>query len=385
METQRKIIHVDMDAFYASVEQRDNPDFRGRPVIVGGSPKSRGVVAACSYEAREYGIHSAMASARAYILCPKAVFVKPRFYIYKLVSAQIREIFHEYTHLVEPLSLDEAFLDVTCNKKEMTSATAIAREILAKIYKKTNGLTASAGVSFNKFLAKVASDIHKPNGLTVITPQKADLFIDQLPIGKFFGVGRVTEKKMIRLGIRTGADLKRFKKEKLLRLFGKAGGYFYDIAHCKDDRPVITHWIRKSIGKEVTLKEDIEDTTVMLAILDQLAHQVAKTMSKNQREGLTITLKIKYFDFKCITRSLTVSPAISKADEIMTYVPGLLQNTAAGTKKVRLLGISVSNFLDEDRRQEKYYQLPLPFEVVEGTCDSSKIAIDLKGTYSIEE
>ena len=376
MKTQRKIIHVDMDAFYASVEQRDNPDFRGRPVIVGGSPKSRGVVAACSYEARKYGIHSAMASARAYSLCPKAVFVKPRFYVYKLVSAQIREIFHEYTDMVEPLSLDEAFLDVTCNKEEMISATAIAKEILVKIYNKTNGLTASAGVSFNKFLAKVASDFNKPNGLTVITPQKADHFIDRLPIGKFFGVGRVTEKKMIRLGIRTGADLKRFKKEKLLRLFGKAGGYFYDIAHCKDDRPVITHWIRKSIGKEITLKEDIEDTTAMLVILDQLSHQVAKTMHEDQRKGLTITLKVKYFDFKCITRSMTVSPAISNAADIMTYVPGLLQNTTAGIKKVRLLGISVSNFLDEEQRQEKYYQLPLPFEVVEGTCESSKIALD---------
>jgi DNA polymerase IV len=376
MKTQRKIIHVDMDAFYASVEQRDNPDFRGRPVIVGGSPKSRGVVAACSYEARKYGIHSAMASARAYSLWPKAVFVKPRFYVYKLVSAQIREIFHEYTDMVEPLSLDEAFLDVTCNKEEMISATAIAKEILVKIYNKTNGLTASAGVSFNKFLAKVASDFNKPNGLTVITPQKADHFIDRLPIGKFFGVGRVTEKKMIRLGIRTGADLKRFKKEKLLRLFGKAGGYFYDIAHCKDDRPVITHWIRKSIGKEITLKEDIEDTTAMLVILDQLSHQVAKTMHEDQRKGLTITLKIKYFDFKCITRSMTVSPAISNAADIMTYVPGLLQNTTAGIKKVRLLGISVSNFLDEEQRQEKYYQLPLPFEVVEGTCESSKIALD---------
>lgn len=384
METQRKIIHVDMDAFYASVEQRDNPDFRGRPVIVGGSPKSRGVVAACSYEARKFGIHSAMASARAYILCPKAVFVKPRFYVYKLVSAQIREIFYEYTEMVEPLSLDEAFLDVTCNKKKITSATAIAKEILIKIYNKTNGLTASAGVSFNKFLAKVASDVNKPNGLTVITPQKADRFIDQLPIGKFFGVGRVTEKKMIKLGIRTGADLKRFKKEKLLRLFGKAGRYFYDIAHCKDDRPVITHWIRKSIGKEVTLKEDIEDTTVMLSILDRLAHQVAETMQKDQRKGFTITLKVKYFDFRCITRSMTVSLAVSNADEIMTYVPGLLQNTAAGTKKVRLLGISVSNFLDEEQRQGKYYQLPLPFEIVARTCDINKIALNLKGTYGIE-
>ena len=368
METQRKIIHVDMDAFYASVEQRDNPNLKGRPVIVGGSPQSRGVVAACSYEARKYGIHSAMASARAYTLCPKAVFIRPRFYVYKLVSARIREIFYEYTDMVEPLSLDEAFLDVTLNKKEISSATTIAKEILDKIYNKTGGLTASAGVSFNKFLAKVASDINKPNGLAVITPKKADAFIDKLPIRKFFGVGRVTEKKMIKLGIRTGADLKCFKKEKLLHLFGKSGSYFYNIAHCKDNRPVVTHWIRKSIGKEVTLKEDIEDTKIILSILDQLAHQVEETMQKNQRKGLTITLKVKYFDFKCITRSMTIPTAVSKADEIMTYISNLLEKTDAGARRVRLLGISVSNFLDEEQHQGKYYQLPLPFEVVESAC-----------------
>lgn len=373
METQRKIIHVDMDAFYASVEQRDNPALRGRPVIVGGDPRSRGVVATCSYEARKHGIHSAMASARAYALCPQAVFIKPRFDVYRHVSAQIREIFYEYTDLVEPLSLDEAFLDVTTNKKESTSATQIAQKILTEIYTKTNRLTASAGVSFNKFLAKVASDIKKPNGLTVIPPAKAEAFIDQLPIGKFFGVGRVTEKRMIKLGIRTGADLKRLKKDKLLRLFGKAGNYFYDIAHCKDERPVVTHWIRKSIGKEITLKEDIDDTAEMLSILNRLAGQVEKIMQKDHRQGLTITLKVKYFDFKCITRSITVSPAVSRASEIMGYIQPLLKNTDAGSRKVRLLGVSISNFLDEEDRQGKYYQLPLPFQIVENICEIDEI------------
>jgi DNA polymerase-4 len=368
METQRKIIHVDMDAFYASVEQRDNPDLLGSPVIVGGSPNSRGVVAACSYEARKFGIHSAMASAKAYALCPKAIFLSPRFDVYKQVSAQIREIFYEYTDLVEPLSLDEAFLDVTANKMQMASATEIAKEILAKIYISTGHLTASAGVSFNKFLAKVASDIHKPNGLTVITPTKAPAFIDQLPIGKFFGVGRVTEKKMIKLGIRTGADLKRFNRDKLIRLFGKAGGYFHDIAHCKDERPVVTHWIRKSIGKEVTLKEDIDDINAMLLILEDLANEVTKVMQRDQRKGLTITLKIKYYDFQCVTRSITITPAVSNTDDIIEYIPKLLNNTEAGKKKVRLLGISVSNFLDEEARQGKYQQLPLPFQVVKDTC-----------------
>lgn len=376
MTVYRKIIHVDMDAFYASVEQRDNPELQGRPVIVGGNPHSRGVVAACSYEARKFGIHSAMASARAYKLCPHAVFLAPRFDTYRQVSAQIREIFYEYTDLVEPLSLDEAFLDVTGNKKEMISATAIAKEILAKIYTRTNRLTASAGVSFNKFLAKVASDVHKPNGLTVITPAMAPAFIDQLPIGRFFGVGRVTETKMKKLGIRTGADLKRFQRDKLIRLFGKAGGYFHDIAHCKDERPVVTHWIRKSIGKEITLKEDIDDPLAMLSILNRLAEQVAGVMQRDQRQGLTITLKIKFFDFQCVTRSMTVNPAVSTADDIIAYLPALLDHTAADAKKVRLLGVSVSNFLDEESRQGKYQQLPLPFHVVKGSCDAAEMGDD---------
>ena len=212
-----------MDAFYASVEQRDRPELKGKPVVVGGDPNSRGVVAACSYEARKFGIHSAMPSSRAYKLCPHAVFLRPRFDVYRSVSTDIREIFQEYTDIVEPLSLDEAFLDVTKNKRGITSATLIAQEILKKIYEKTGQLTASAGVSFNKFLAKVASDFNKPNGITVITPDDATDFIDKLPIRKFFGVGKVTEEKMHNLGIETGADLKRMEKERLINIFGKAG------------------------------------------------------------------------------------------------------------------------------------------------------------------
>jgi DNA polymerase-4 len=218
-----------MDAFYASVEQRDSHALQGKPVIVGGDPRSRGVVAACSYEARKFGIHSAMASSMAYRLCPDATFIRPRFDVYRAVSAQIREIFHEYTGLVEPLSLDEAFLDVTENYQGMPSATLIAREIKKKIYDRVGGLTASAGVSFNKFLAKVASDVDKPDGITVITPDMAREFIDSLPVRKFFGVGKVTEEKMVNHGIETGADLKRYKKEELIELFGKSGGYFFRI------------------------------------------------------------------------------------------------------------------------------------------------------------
>ncbi|CAB1061728.1 DNA polymerase IV (EC [Olavius sp. associated proteobacterium Delta 1] len=264
MQQLRKIIHLDMDAFYASVEQRDTPELKGKPVIVGGDPNHRGVVAACSYEARKFGIHSAMASSTAYKLCPDAIFIRPRFDVYKAVSSEIREIFHEYTNLVEPLSLDEAFLDVTENFKEMVSATLIAKEIKNQIYSRTGRLTASAGVSFNKFLAKVASDINKPDGITVVTPEMAASFIDRLPIRKFFGVGKVTEEKMIGFGIKTGADLKKYKKEKLIQIFGKSGNYFYNIAHGKDDRPVEPNRIRKSIGKETTLPEDIDDTDQML-------------------------------------------------------------------------------------------------------------------------
>ncbi len=361
MDNLRKIIHVDMDAFYASVEQRDRPELKGKPVVVGGDPRARGVVCACSYEARKFGVHSAMASARALKLCPHAVFLRPRFDAYKYVSLEIREIFHEYTELVEPLSLDEAFLDVTKNKKNMASATLIAREILKKIYDKTGRLTASAGVSFNKFLAKVASDYHKPHGITVVTPEQADEFIEKLPIRKFFGVGRVTEKRMNDLGVKTGADLKRMEREKLIALFGKAGNYFYDIAHGKDHRPVRSDWIRKSMGKETTLKKDINDKGRMLEILEGLAQRVGSLLEREERKAMTVTLKVKYFDFQSITRSVTTREPVSDAAAIMNYIPDLLEDTEAGKRKVRLLGVTVSSFLDDPSRVKKWRQLPLPF------------------------
>lgn len=350
-----------MDAFYASVEQRDRPVLKGRPVVVGGDPNSRGVVAACSYEARKFGIHSAMPSSTAFRACPQVVFLKPRFDVYKSVSADIRQIFYEYTDLVEPLSLDEAFLDVTENKQCMPSATRIAQEIRYKIQRRTD-LTASAGVSFNKFLAKVASDFNKPNGITVVTPGQADDFIDRLPIGKFFGVGKVTEEKMAGLGIKTGADLKRFDKLRLVELFGKAGIYFYNIAHGMDDRPVQPNRIRKSIGKETTFTEDTDDVEQMIEILNRLAAKVESLLEKDGRKGLTITLKVKYSDFQCITRSATLTTPVTDAAVIMTHVPRLLDNTEAGTRKVRLLGITVSNFIDARGRACKWVQLPLPFK-----------------------
>jgi DNA polymerase-4 len=360
MNKLRKIIHIDMDAFYASVEQRDRPELKGKSVIVGGDPKSRGVVCACSYEARKSGIHSAMASARAYKLCPDAVFLRPRFDAYRAVSSVIRQIFFEYTELVEPLSLDEAYLDVTENRCGITSATRIAEEIKRKIYNKTE-LTASAGVSFNKFLAKVASDFNKPNGLTVVTPQEADEFIDRLPIRKFFGIGKVTEKKMHEIGIMTGADLKRLSQDELMHLFGKPGTYYYDIAHGQDERPVNAYRIRKSMGKEMTLSEDIDDRDQMIEILEQIALNLEKSLKKQNIRGMTITLKVKYYDFQSVTRSVTVEEPVEEATEIMKHASPLLDKTAAGSKKVRLLGISLSNFADNDYKNRRWIQLCLPF------------------------
>ena len=351
-----------MDAFYASVEQRDRPELKGKPVIVGGSPNSRGVVAACSYEARKFGIHSAMPSSTAYRLCPQAVFIRPRFDVYRSVSSEIRKIFCEYTDLVEPLSLDEAFLDVTENHKGMPSATLIAREIKKKIYEKTRGLTASAGVSFNKFLAKVASDVNKPDGITVITPEVADEFIDRLPIRRFFGVGKVTEEKMQNLGINSGADLKKYSKEQLTQLFGKAGNYFFEIAHGIDDRPVKPDRVRKSIGKETTLSTDIDDMDEIIAILDGIAYRLVSSLDKHGAKGHTITLKIKYFDFRSITRSVTLDDPVDTAVLIMRWVKKLLAKTEAGKKKIRLLGISISNFDIQVAETDTCSQLLLPFD-----------------------
>jgi DNA polymerase IV len=369
----RKIIHVDMDAFYASVEQRDNPDLMGKAVIVGGSPQGRGVVTTCSYEARRFGVHSAMPAGREappfppstlVPPCPHAIFVHPRFEVYRSVSRQIRAIFHEYTDLVEPLSLDEAFLDVTANKKRMSSATLIAREILRAIYTRTGHLTASAGVSFNKFLAKVASDYHKPHGITVVPPNQARAFITALPIRKFFGVGRVTEAKMHRLGIRTGADLYAYSETELVRHFGKVGRFYYRIVRGQDDRAVQPHWVRKSIGKETTLNEDIDDLDLMLTILTNLSEKVVAYLENEKRQGYTLTLKVKYANFESITRSITLPHPIEEISAILDHLPRLLAATQAGRRKVRLLGVSVSNFADEAGRK-RLRQLPLPLEVPE--------------------
>jgi len=349
-----------MDAFYASVEQRDNPDLKGKPVVVGGQPGSRGVVATCSYEARKFGIHSAMSATKAFQLCPQAIFVTPNFKAYKEASNQIREIFLEYTDLIEPLSLDEAYLDVTVNKKNLCSATLIAKEILQKINQRTQ-LTASGGVSYNKFLAKVASAYKKPSGLTVIPPEKALQFIEKLPVGKFYGVGRVTEKAMFSAGIRTGADLKNREKWELVKLFGKMGEFYYNICRGIDERPVYFDENFKSVGREITLEDDILDLEVISQILQEIADDVSASLQKQNISGRTVTLKIKYADFVQNTRSRTIPYPVQNSGQILENILFLLKRTEAGNRKIRLLGISVATLIDNSTELPRDEQLYLPF------------------------
>ena len=303
-EQQRRIVHVDLDAFYASVEQRDNPELRGKPVAVGGS-RERGVVAAASYEARRFGVHSAMPSVTARRRCPELIFAKPRFDVYRAVSRQIRDIFYEYTPLVEPLSLDEAYLDVTENLKDIPYATQVAREIRAKIWEETH-LTASAGISFNKFLAKMASDQNKPNGQFVITPAMAPAFVESLPVGKFHGIGPATARKMNELGIFTGLDLKAQSRSILQERFGKAGTHYYWIARAVDHRPVQPDRIRKSVGAENTFEKDLESFEEMKAALQPIMDKVWRHCEHTGVRGRTVTLKVKFYDFQQITRSRTL-------------------------------------------------------------------------------
>src|SRR3954468_17735250 len=309
LERQRKVIHIDMDAFFASIEQRDNPDLRGKPVAVGGA-RQRGVVAAASYEARRFGVRSAMPSVTARRKCPDLVFVPPRFDVYKAVSLQIRAIFADYTPLIEPLSLDEAYLDVTENLKGIASATRIAEAIRARIRAET-GLTASAGVSYNKFLAKLASDQDKPDGLFVITPAQGPAFVEALPVGRFHGVGPATEARMHRLGIRTGADLKAQPLAVLEQHFGKAGPYFHAIARGIDHRPVQPNRERKSIGAEATFFRDLIELYEMRAELQPILDKVWRWCESSGVRGRTVTLKVKYADFRLITRARSLPEAVA--------------------------------------------------------------------------
>jgi DNA polymerase IV len=336
----RKIVHVDMDAFYASVEQRDNPALRGKPIAVGGSA-ARGVVAAASYEARAFGVHSAMPSVTAKRKCPDLIFVPPRFDVYKAVSQQIREIFAEYTPLIEPLSLDEAYLDVTENLKGMEIATEIALEIRAKI-KAVTGLNASAGISYNKFLAKMASDLNKPNGQAVITPKNGPAFVEALPVKKFHGVGPATAERMRKYGIETGLDLKSKSLAFLQEHFGKSGPYFYGIARGIDDRQVKPNRIRKSVGAEDTFVEDIADLDLATAELKPLAEKVWRYCEAQGISGKTVTVKIKYSDFTQATRSRTASGVFAGIPEVLASASDLLATVYPFKRPVRLLGVTLS-------------------------------------------
>lgn len=337
----RKIIHIDMDAFYASVEQRDNPELRGKPVAVGGS-QARGVVAAASYEARRFGVHSAMPSVTAKRKCPELIFIAPRFDVYKAVSLQIREIFAEYTSMIEPLSLDEAYLDVTENLMGIRSATRIAEEIRARIRAET-GLTASAGVSYNKFLAKIASDHRKPDGLFVITPAEGPEFVEGLPVRRFHGVGPATERKMRQLGIATGYDLKTQTLDFLQRHFGKAGAYYYWAARGIDERPVRADRIRKSVGVENTFSVDLSTPKAAQEALQEIIEKVWGHCERSGSRGRTVTLKVKFSNFRQITRRRTGEMQIRSRDELEELGNALLATVFPVTRGIRLLGLSLSS------------------------------------------
>jgi DNA polymerase-4 len=354
---QRKIIHVDMDAFYASVEQRDNPELRGKPVAVGGS-RERGVVAAASYEARKFGVRSAMPSVTAKRKCPDLIFVKPRFDAYKEVSRQIRAIFAEHTPIIEPLSLDEAYLDVTENLKGSSTATEVAEAIRAKIRAET-GLTASAGVSYNKFLAKLASDYRKPDGVFVITPKMGPAFVETLQVGKFHGVGPATTAKMNRLGIETGLDLRAQTLPFLQRHFGKSGPYYYWIARGVDDRPVRADRVRKSIGAENTFFDDLLTFDAARGALLPIIEKVWRHCKATRIRGRTVTLKVKYADFHQITRSHTGGTPFATQAEFEQLSLALLGPIFPPPKGIRLLGVTLSSLGDDQAKADDQLNLSI--------------------------
>ena len=345
----RKIIHVDMDAFFASVEQLDNPELVGKPVAVGGS-KERGVVAAASYEARKFGVKSAMSSVLAARQCPDLIFVKPRFDRYKEISSKIRSIFQRYTDVIEPLSLDEAYLDVTDNKMGLNSATFIAQSIKTDIKTELN-LIASAGVSYNKFLAKLASDQDKPNGLFVILPEEAQSYIDSLPIRRFHGVGKATADKMLELQINYGRDLKRFTKDELIHYFGKFGNYLFSVARGIDNRPVQADRERKSIAAETTLSKDIFDDTSFEVKAMEMLEILWNRYQKYEKNGRTLSLKIKFSDFTSISKSKTVLEQFTNFEILQELASQLIKDCLPLEKSVRLIGFQIGNFEDNEMEQ----------------------------------
>ncbi len=347
----RKILHIDMDAFFASVEQNDNPELKGKPVVV-GSESSRGVIAAASYEARRFGVRSAMPSTTAKRLCPELVFMKHRMARYKEVSSIIFEIFHNYTSLVEALSVDEAFLDVSTRALDLNSAIAIAYEIKKDIRRKTN-LTCSAGIAINKFLAKLASDINKPDGLYTVYPSETDQFIAGLPIERFFGIGKVTAEKMHRYGIHTGADLRNAERSFLDRNFGKAGEFFYDIARGIDNREVDPDRPRKSIGAELTFEKDLTTGFEIITELYKLEKELWSRIEKHGQTGRTITVKAKFDDFSQVTKSNTLDCPVDSFEFLHAETTSLREQIDFKRKRVRLLGVTISNLEDEHLTDEQ--------------------------------
>lgn len=356
-----KIIHVDMDQFYAAVEQHDNPQLRGKPIAVGHDAE-RGVVSTASYEARRFGVHSAQSIQVAKRLCPGLVIVEPHFQRYKEVSAQLHSIFHDYTDLIEPISLDEAFLDVTENKREIELGVDIAREIKQRI-RETTGLTASAGVSYCKFLAKIASDWRKPDGLTVIHPDRALDFIAQLKVEKIWGVGQKTAEKMHRLGIFTGADLRQTSLTRLTQEFGKMGAMFHDFANGIDNRPVISEWERKSVSCERTFEKDISKNADVTIHLYQTVMELVQRIKKTNFEGRTLTLKVKFLDFQQITRSITTDHILQTKEDILPLAKQLMHEVEFHSHPIRLIGLGVSHSGSTIAHEEpEWTELELPFE-----------------------
>ena len=353
----RKIIHVDMDAFYASVEQRDDPALRGRPLAVGYAAQ-RGVVAAASYEARKFGVRSAMPSSTALRKCPELIFVRPRFEVYRAVSHQIRAIFADYTPLIEPLSLDEAYLDVTENRRGIATASATAAEIRARILAETS-LTASAGISYNKFLAKLASDHRKPNGQFVIPPGMGAAFVEDLAVGRFHGVGPKTAEKMNQLGIFTGADLKERSLAFLQQHFGKSGPWYYGLARGEDHRAVVPDRPRKSSGSETTFSTDLIDPAAVEAEVQAMADDVWAWCEKAQAFGRTVTVKVKYADFQQATRSRTFDVAITSQDDLRSASIQLVRAVYPLTKGIRLVGVTMSSFPQRDDARDAQLTLGL--------------------------
>jgi DNA polymerase-4 len=346
-----------MDAFFASVEQRDNPELKGLPVAV-GYDGARGVVATASYEARKFGVHSAMATSIAKRLCPNLVFVSPRFEAYRAVSMQVHEIFAEYTDVIEPVSLDEAYLDVTENKKRISSAWTVAQNIRDKIYART-GLTASAGVSYNKFLAKLASDMRKPNGQYLITPDQGADFVARLSIAKFHGIGPATTEKMHKLGIQTGADLLAWPAADLVNNFGKLGNWYYCIARGEDDRPVEPHRERKSVSAETTFPDDVTDRGRLEQALAELTKEVWKWVERNKQYGRAVTIKIKWADFEQSTRSRTEYVPVAEISELRRIAFELLDSVFPLPKAIRLIGVGISGFRAKDADRSDQTRLNL--------------------------